>query len=82
LCETHVAPHTPSSLYNYLHVASFSLRALFRRATKPESSPKPKVRAITAFINLDRARYQIQISEAVRFLKYAPNRFRVPRLHR
>jgi len=42
---------------------------------KPESAPKPKVRAITAFINLDRTRYQIQISEAVHFLKYAQTVF-------
>ncbi len=42
---------------------------------KPESAPKPKVRAITAFINLDRARYQIQISEALHFLKYAQTVF-------
>jgi hypothetical protein len=38
---------------------------------KPESAPKPKVRAITAFVNLERGRYQIQITEAVQFLKYA-----------
>jgi len=38
---------------------------------KPEAVPKPKVRAITAFVNLERGRYQIQISETVQFLKYA-----------
>ena len=38
---------------------------------KPEAAPKSKVRAITAFVNLERGRYQIQISEAVQFLKYA-----------
>jgi len=42
---------------------------------KPESSPKPKVRAITAFVNFDRARYQIQMSETVHFLKYAQTVF-------
>jgi len=42
---------------------------------KTESSPKPKVRAITAFINLDRARYQIQISETLQFLKYVQTVF-------
>ena len=42
---------------------------------KPESSPKPKVRAITAFINLDRGRFHIQISETVHFLKYAQTVF-------
>jgi uncharacterized protein len=32
---------------------------------------KPKVRAITAFINLDRTQYQPQIADAVKMLKYA-----------
>jgi uncharacterized protein len=40
----------------------------------PET-PKPKVRAITAFLNLDRTRYQIDISEAVKFLKLAQTVF-------
>jgi uncharacterized protein len=49
-----------------------SLSALSSAAQqKPEAAPKPKVRAITAFVNLERGRYQIQISEAVQFLKYA-----------
>jgi uncharacterized protein (UPF0210 family) len=42
---------------------------------KPKDDAKPKVRAITAFINLDRARYQIQMSETVHFLKYAQTVF-------
>ena len=42
---------------------------------KTESSPKPKVRAITAFVNLERARYQIQMSETLHFLKYAQTVF-------
>jgi uncharacterized protein (UPF0210 family) len=37
-------------------------------ATDPD---KPKIRAITAFINLDRAQYQPQIADAVKMLKYA-----------
>ena len=32
---------------------------------------QPKVRAITAFINIDRSRYQIDISDTIKFLKYA-----------
>jgi hypothetical protein len=32
---------------------------------------KPKIRAITAFVNLDRATYQQQIADAVKMLKYA-----------
>ena len=70
-----------SLLTRHLHfiiagTLSFSIFALSSAAQqKPESVPKPKVRAITAFINLDRSRYQIQISEAVHFLKYAQTVF-------
>ncbi len=32
---------------------------------------KPKIRAITAFINLDRAQYQQQVADALKILKYA-----------
>ncbi|MGA2430646.1 MAG: DUF711 family protein [Candidatus Acidiferrum sp.] len=32
---------------------------------------KPKIRAITAFVNLDRTQYQPQIADAVKMLKYA-----------
>lgn len=32
---------------------------------------KPQIRAITAFVNLDRAQYQPQIADAVKMLKYA-----------
>src|SRR5579871_3739569 len=39
---------------------------------KPSDDPaKPKVRTITAFINVDRTRYQIDFSDTVKFLKYA-----------
>lgn len=39
---------------------------------KPEANAvQPKVRTITAFINIDRSRYQIDISDTVKFLKYA-----------
>ena len=34
-------------------------------------APKPKVRTITAFVNVDRTRYQIDFSEAVAFLRKA-----------
>lgn len=39
------------------------------RPTLP--TPKVKVRAITAFINLDRGQYQQQIAETLKMLKYA-----------
>jgi uncharacterized protein len=42
------------------------------RAQEKTAPPeKPKVRAITAFINLDRAQYQEQVADAVKMLKYA-----------
>jgi uncharacterized protein (UPF0210 family) len=37
----------------------------------PPDPAKPKIRAITAFINLDRAQYQQQIADAMKMLKYA-----------
>ncbi|MGA2482163.1 MAG: DUF711 family protein [Candidatus Acidiferrales bacterium] len=40
-------------------------------APVPASADKPKIRAITAFINLDRANYRQQIADAVKMLKYA-----------
>lgn len=38
--------------------------------------PKPQVRAITAFMNIDRARYQMDIAETVKFLRTAQQAFR------
>jgi uncharacterized protein len=42
---------------------------------KPSEPPKTKIRTITAFIRVDRPRYQIQFSEAVKFLKIAQTTF-------
>jgi len=57
-------------------IVLLSLLALSSVAQQnPKESAKPKVRAITAFINLDRARYQIQMSETVHFLRYAQTVF-------
>jgi uncharacterized protein len=44
-------------------------------AQNPPQAPKPKVRTVTAFINIERGRYQIQVSEAVDFLKKAKTSF-------
>ncbi len=38
-------------------------------------APKPKVRTITAFVNVDRSRYQIDFSEALDFLRMAQAAF-------
>jgi uncharacterized protein len=43
--------------------------------TKTPKRPKTKIRCITAFVRLDRPSYQLQISEAVKFLKIAQTTF-------
>jgi uncharacterized protein (UPF0210 family) len=49
-----------------------SVCGLANAQQKPLAQPeKPKIRAITAFINLDRTQYQPQIADAVKMLKYA-----------
>lgn len=42
---------------------------------KPAAAPKTKIRAITAFVRLDRNSYQIQMDEAIKFLKIAKTTF-------
>jgi len=53
----------------------FATAANAQRATTttpPTPDPaKPKIRAITAFVNLDRNKYQQQIADAMKTLKYA-----------
>lgn len=59
-----------------LAVAIVSLGAVAGSAQAPSKSvEKPKVRAITAFINLDRAQYQQQVADALKMLKYAKTVF-------
>ncbi|MGC2529452.1 MAG: DUF711 family protein [Candidatus Acidiferrum sp.] len=43
------------------------------RAQQRKAAPeqRQKIRAITAFVNLDRSQYQLQIADAVKMLKYA-----------
>src|ERR1700730_8111843 len=41
-----------------------------RKPAAPDPD-KPRIRAITAFVNLDRTQYQPQIDDAVKMLKYA-----------
>jgi uncharacterized protein len=41
----------------------------------PSSPDKPKIRAITAFINLDRAQYKEQVADALKMLKRAQTVF-------
>lgn len=55
-------------------IAALPLSARAQR-TAPRDPTKPKVRAITAFINLDRAQYQQQIADTVKMLRYAQTVF-------
>ena len=48
---------------------------LFCGAQNSPQTPKPKVRTVTAFINIERGRYQIQVSEAFDFLTKAKAAF-------
>jgi uncharacterized protein (UPF0210 family) len=57
-----------------LFLALLSLSSAHAQEKTPEPA-RPKVRAITAFIILDRGRYQLQISETVQFLKLAKTTF-------
>ena len=47
----------------------------FCGAQNSPQTPKPKVRTVTAFINIERGRYQIQVSEAFDFLTKAKAAF-------
>ena len=49
----------------------FSVPALLAQRKAPPDPAKPKIRAITAFINLDRTQYQQQIADTMKMLKYA-----------
>jgi uncharacterized protein (UPF0210 family) len=46
-------------------------RAQAQRKPAAAEADKPKIRAITAFVNLDRSQYQPQIADAVKMLRYA-----------
>jgi uncharacterized protein len=48
----------------------FALSSQAQRKAPPDPS-KPKIRAITAFVNLDRTQYQQQVADAMKMLKYA-----------
>ena len=72
---------TKRLLLKYLSLLSVILLLAWPTAAaqvKPAQTPKTKVRAITAFVRLERGRYQIQISEAVKFLKIAQTTFESP----
>jgi uncharacterized protein (UPF0210 family) len=63
--------------YSFLRAIAcfFTLLVLLIGTTRAQGKaapePKQKIRAITAFVNLDRAQYQQQIADAMKMLKYA-----------
>jgi hypothetical protein len=61
-------------LYVTLSIALLACAACAAQNKAPET-PKSKVRAITAFVRIERESYQLQISEAVEFLKIAQTTF-------
>ncbi len=56
-----------------LCILAFSVCSVANAQRKPAAPDpdKPKIRAITAFVNLDRTQYQPQIADALKMLKYA-----------
>ena len=55
----------------FLGSALLSGAALAWPAEEPAKSPKPKARAITAFLKLDRARYREQVQDTLKLLRRA-----------
>ncbi len=53
----------------------FVLLALLLASLATSAAEKPKVRTVTAFVKLDRARYRAQIQEAVTFLRAAKSAY-------
>jgi uncharacterized protein len=56
-------------------LASLAVASSSAAPQKTTPVAKPNVRAITAFVNLDRSRYQIDLADAVKFLRKAQKSF-------
>src|SRR5206468_1419130 len=61
----------PAGAALFLALFALCANAQAKAPRKIIDSTRPKVRAITAFINLDRGQYQQQVADAVKMLKYA-----------
>jgi uncharacterized protein len=70
--RTHRFLHLTFVLFALLFL---TLCAASAQDTKPPATPKIKIRCITAFVRLDRGSYQIQLDEAVKFLRIAQTTF-------
>jgi uncharacterized protein len=60
---------------NCLLVSLLFVTTTGRAQEKAPELPKTKIRAITAFVRIDRSSYQIQMDEAIKFLKIARTTF-------
>jgi len=56
-------------------IAALLLAISLPAQTAPAEQPKTKIRTITAFVRVERGQYQIQFSEALKFLKIAQTTF-------
>ena len=65
---------TKYAVLSFLAVLPLSVTAVLAQHA-PAASPKTTIRTITAFVRVDRGQYQIQFSEAVKFLKIAQTTF-------
>jgi uncharacterized protein len=67
----------PAILRMLFPVLTLLLLADIAQAQKQAAATadKPKIRAITAFINLDRAQYQLQVADALKMLRRAQTTF-------
>src|SRR3979490_2807494 len=69
-----------SRLRHFISVALLAVATCFCGASQAQQKTaappdRPKIRAITAFINLDRAQYQEQVADALKMLKRAQTIF-------
>jgi uncharacterized protein (UPF0210 family) len=67
--------HSPARRRSFLGTASLLLMTLFFMPGHALAQQKPKIRAITAFINLDRAQFQEQVAAALKMLRRAQTVF-------
>jgi len=70
--EARLAGRKPPSLLAWVVVSAFLIFFALPSSSRPAESPsKPIIRALTAFIRLDRAKYELQIQETLKFLRTA-----------
>jgi uncharacterized protein (UPF0210 family) len=63
--------HTRIAITFFAAILAIGAIAGAQRKPAAPDPDKPKIRAITAFVNLDRTQYQPQIADALKMLKYA-----------